>query len=403
MKILVLNCGSSSIKYQLFNMTDRHVIAKGGIEKLGMKGSFLKHKTEKGQTIVFEGEILDHKAGIEYVLGILTSEKYGCLKSLDEIDAVGHRVVHGGEYFSSSEFVTDEVIDALVKCTDLAPLHNPPNIRGIEAMEELIPGIPQVGVFDTAFHQTMDAKAYMYGIPYVLYKKYGIRRYGFHGTSHRYVSKRACDVLGLDYNQAKVISCHLGNGASIAAVKNGKSVDTTMGFTPLEGLIMGTRAGDLDVGAATFIMEKEEIGMKTLNTLLNKHSGMLGLTGISSDMREIHEAADNGNERAKQAIDIYCYKISKYIGAYAAAMGGVDVILFTGGIGENAFYVREAVCADLGFMGVKINSAVNSKTFGDEAVISEEGQPVTVMVVPTDEELMIALDTEKIVADKVKA
>ncbi len=404
MKVLVLNCGSSSIKYQLFNMADRHVIAKGGIEKLlGMKGSFLKHKTEDGQSIVFEGEILDHKAGVEYVLGVLTSEKYGCLKSLDEIDAVGHRVVHGGEYFSSSEFVTNEVIEALVKCTDLAPLHNPPNIRGIEAMEELIPGIPQVGVFDTAFHQTMEPKAYMYGIPYVLYKKYGIRRYGFHGTSHRYVSKRACDVAGIDYDKAKVICCHLGNGASIAAVQNGKSIDTTMGFTPLEGLIMGTRAGDLDVGAATFIMEKEEIGMKTLNTLLNKHSGMLGLTGISSDMREIREASLNGNEKALEAMDIYCYKIKKYIGSYMAAMGGADIVLFTGGIGEFATYVREKVCADMEFLGIELDTDVNNKTYGDEGVISKEGSKVKVMVVPTDEELMIALDTEKIVADKVKA
>ncbi|WP_163714349.1 acetate/propionate family kinase [Mangrovibacterium lignilyticum] len=403
MKILVLNCGSSSIKYQLFNMNDRHVIAKGGIEKLGMKGSFLKHKTEDGKTIVFEGEILDHKAGVEYVLGILTSAKYGCLKSFDEIDAVGHRVVHGGEFFSSSEFVTDEVIDALVKCTALAPLHNPPNIKGIEAMEELIPGIPQVGVFDTAFHQTMDAKAYMYGIPHVLYEKYKIRRYGFHGTSHRYVSARACEVSGRDYKSTRIISCHLGNGASIAAIQNGESVDTTMGFTPLEGLIMGTRSGDLDVGAATFIMEKEEIGMKSLNTLLNKHSGMLGLTGISSDMREIKEAADKGNEKAKTAIDIYCYKIKKYIGSYIAAMGGVDILLFTGGIGEFATYVREKVCSEMEFLGIQTDTAKNGSVYGEEGVISTADSKVSVMVVPTDEELMIALDTEKIVNEKVKA
>lgn len=403
MKILVLNCGSSSIKYQLFNMADRHVIAKGGIEKLGMKGSFLKHKTEDGQTIVFEGEILDHKAGVEYVLGILTSEKYGCVKSLDEIDAVGHRVVHGGEYFSSSEFVTDEVIDALVKCTDLAPLHNPPNLKGLYAMEELIPGIPQVGVFDTAFHQTMEPKAYMYGIPQVLYKKYGIRRYGFHGTSHRYVSRRATEIVGKEYENCRIISCHLGNGASIAAVKNGKSVDTSMGFTPIEGLIMGTRAGDLDLGAVTYIMEKEGIGIKSANTLFNKHSGMLGLTGISSDMREIRDASLEGNEKAQTAIDVYCYKIKKYIGSYAAAMGGVDIILFTGGIGENAGYVRENVCSDMEFLGVKIDVELNKTVFGTETVISDGSLPVTVMVVPTDEELMIALDTEKIVADKLKA
>lgn len=402
MKILVLNCGSSSIKYQLFNMADRHVIAKGGIEKLGMKGSFLKHKTDDGRTIVFEGEILDHKAGVEYVLGVLTSEKYGCLKSLDEIDAAGHRVVHGGEYFSSSEFVTSEVIDALEKCSDLAPLHNPPNLKGLYAMEELIPGIPQVGVFDTAFHQTMEPKAYMYGIPQVLYKKYGIRRYGFHGTSHRYVSRRAAELLDEPYNNCRIISCHLGNGASVAAVKNGKSIDTSMGFTPIEGLIMGTRAGDLDLGAVTYIMEKEGIGIKSTNTLFNKHSGMLGLTGISSDMREIREAADNGNEKALVAIDVYCYRIKKYIGAYAAAMGGVDAIVFTGGIGENAGYVRKAVCSEMEFLGVKIDVEKNETIFGTESVISDGTLPVKVMVVPTDEELMIALDTEKIVADKLK-
>ncbi|MFV0376474.1 MAG: acetate/propionate family kinase [Mangrovibacterium sp.] len=402
MKILVLNCGSSSIKYQLFNMANRHVIAKGGIEKLGMKGSFLKHKTDDGRTIVFEGEILDHKAGVEYVLGVLTSEKYGCLKSLNEIDAAGHRVVHGGEYFSSSEFVTSEVIDALEKCSDLAPLHNPPNLKGLYAMEELIPGIPQVGVFDTAFHQTMEPKAYMYGIPQVLYKKYGIRRYGFHGTSHRYVSRRAAELLDEPYNNCRIISCHLGNGASVAAVKNGKSIDTSMGFTPIEGLIMGTRAGDLDLGAVTYIMEKEGIGIKSTNTLFNKHSGMLGLTGISSDMREIREAADNGNEKALVAIDVYCYRIKKYIGAYAAAMGGVDAIVFTGGIGENAGYVRKAVCSEMEFLGVKIDVEKNETIFGTESVISDGTLPVKVMVVPTDEELMIALDTEKIVADKLK-
>ncbi|MFV0366266.1 MAG: acetate/propionate family kinase [Mangrovibacterium sp.] len=400
MKILVLNCGSSSIKYQLFNMTDQHVVAKGGIEKIGMKGSFLKHKTEDGQSILFEGEILDHKSGIEYILGVLSSDKYGCIKSFDEIDAVGHRVVHGGEFFSSSEFITNEVIDALVQCTSLAPLHNPPNIKGIEAIEELIPGVPQVGVFDTAFHQTMEPKAYMYGIPKSLYEKYGIRRYGFHGTSHRYVSRRACEMAGKDYENSKVICCHLGNGASIAAVKNGKSVDTTMGFTPLEGLIMGTRSGDLDVGAATFIMEKEQIGKKSLDTLLNKHSGMLGLTGISSDMREIRQAALDGDERAIQAIDVYCYKIKKYIGSYIAAMGGADIVLFTGGIGEFAEYVREGVCKDMEYLGMELDISRNKAAYGTEGKISTDSSKVDVLVVPTDEELMIALDTQKIVSER---
>ncbi len=400
MKILVLNCGSSSIKYQLFNMDGQQVIAKGGLEKLGMSGSFMKHSHEDGRQIVFEGEILDHKSGVEYILGVLTSEKYGCLKNLEEIDAVGHRVVHGGEYFSSSQLITDEVIDALVKCTDLAPLHNPPNLKGIHAMEELIPGIDQVAVFDTAFHQTMEPVAYMYGIPYLLYKKYGVRRYGFHGTSHRYVTKRACDILGRDYGSQKIISCHLGNGASIAAIKNGKSMDTSMGFTPLEGLIMGTRSGDLDVGAATYIMEKEEIGIKTANILFNKHSGVLGLTGVSSDMREVEDAAAEGNERAQLALDMYDYRIKKYIGSYVAAMGGLDILILTGGIGENADTTRHGVTKEMEFLGIKIDESKNWGMRGEELVISTEDSPVTVIVVPTDEEMMIAIDTENIVGEK---
>ena len=401
MKILVLNCGSSSIKYQLFNMDGQQVIAKGGLEKLGMSGSFMKHSHEDGRQIVFEGEILDHKSGVEYILGVLTSEKYGCLKNLEEIDAVGHRVVHGGEYFSSSQLITDEVIDALVKCTDLAPLHNPPNLKGIQAMEELIPGIAQVAVFDTAFHQTMEPVAYMYGIPYLLYKKYGVRRYGFHGTSHRYVTKRACEILGRDYGSQKIISCHLGNGASIAAIKNGKSMDTSMGFTPLEGLIMGTRSGDLDVGAATYIMEKEEIGIKTANVLFNKHSGVLGLTGVSSDMREVEDAAADGNERAQLALDMYDYRIKKYIGSYIAAMGGLDVLILTGGIGENADTTRHGVTKEMEFLGIKIDESKNWGMRGEELVISTEDSPVTVIVVPTDEEMMIAVDTENIVGEKL--
>lgn len=396
MKILVLNCGSSSIKYQLFNMTDRSVIAKGGVEKLGMKGSFLKHVRQDGQTVVFEGEILDHKVGIEYILGILTSEKHGCIKGLEELDAVGHRVVHGGERFNSSALLTDEILAEVTKCIDIAPLHNPPNLKGIRAMEELIPGIPQVGVFDTAFHQTMEPKAYMYGIPYVLYKKYGIRRYGFHGTSHRYVSKRACELLGVDYQNQKIISCHLGNGASVAAIKNGKSVDTSMGFTPIEGLVMGTRCGDLDVGVVHYIMEKEEIGIRSASTLFNKHAGMLGISGVSSDMREIETAKANGNERAKLALDIYNYRVKKYIGSYIAAMGGLDILIMTGGIGENADTTREGVLSDLDFFGVSLDVQKN-KGFRSEGIISTPESKVKIIVVPTDEELMIALDTEEIV------
>lgn len=396
MKILVLNCGSSSIKYQLFNMTDRKVIAKGGVEKLGMKGSFLKHVRQDGQVVVFEGEILDHKIGIEYILGILTSEKHGCLKSLDELDAVGHRVVHGGERFNSSVLLTDEVLAEVTKCIDIAPLHNPPNLKGIKAMDELIPGIPQVGVFDTAFHQTMEPKSYMYGIPYALYKKYGIRRYGFHGTSHRYVSKRACELLGVDYSTQKIISCHLGNGASVTAIKNGVSVDTSMGFTPIEGLVMGTRCGDLDVGVVHFIMEKEEIGIRSASTLFNKHAGMLGITGISSDMREIEMAKANGDERATLALDMYNYKVKKYIGSYIAAMGGLDILIMTGGIGENADTTREGVCSDLDYLGISLDYEKN-KGFRSEGIISTPESKVKIIVVPTDEELMIALDTEQIV------
>ncbi len=396
MKILVLNCGSSSIKYQLFSMTNRVVIAKGGIEKLGMKGSFLKHVRQDGQVVVFEGEILDHKIGVEYILGVLTSKKHGCLKSLAELDAVGHRVVHGGERFNSSVLLTEDVLAEVTKCIDIAPLHNPPNLKGIRAMEELIPGIQQVGVFDTAFHQTMEPKAYMYGIPYVLYKKHGVRRYGFHGTSHRYVSKRACELLGVDYNTRKIISCHLGNGASVAAIKNGKSFDTSMGFTPVEGLVMGTRSGDLDVGVVLYIMEKEEIGIRSANTLFNKHAGMLGITGISSDMREIETAKANGNELAALALDMYNYKVKKYIGSYIAAMGGLDILILTGGIGENASTTREGICCDLDFLGISLDYEKN-KGFRSEGIISTPESKVKIMVVPTDEELVIALDTEEIV------
>jgi len=399
MKILVLNCGSSSIKYQLFTMTDRVVIAKGGIEKLGMKGSFLKHVRQDGQVVVFEGEILDHKIGVEYILGILTNEKHGCLKSLEELDAVGHRVVHGGEHFNSSVLLTEDVLAEVTKCIDIAPLHNPPNLKGIRAMEELIPGIPQVGVFDTAFHQTMEPKAYMYGIPYPLYKKYGIRRYGFHGTSHRYVTKRACELLGVDYNTQRIISCHLGNGASVAAIKNGKSFDTSMGFTPIEGLVMGTRSGDLDLGVVLYIMEKEEIGIKSANTLFNKHAGMLGITGISSDMREIEMAKAKGDERATLALDMYNYKVKKYIGSYIAAMGGLDILIMTGGIGENADTTRDGVLSDLDFLGISLDHKKNWG-FRSEGVISTPDSKVKIIVVPTDEELMIALDTEKIVLER---
>ncbi len=396
MKILVLNCGSSSIKFQLFEMEKNEVKAEGIVEKVGLKGSFLKLKRTNGEKVVFEGEILDHKIGIEYILGVLTSEKYGSIKSLQELDAIGHRIVHGGEDFSDSILLTEEVISTIEKNIELAPLHNPANLKGIYAMQSLLPKIPQVAVFDTAFHQSMPAKSFMYAIPYSLYSTYKVRRYGFHGTSHRYVHKRACEILNVDVNKQKIITCHLGNGASIAAIENGKSLDTSMGFTPVEGLMMGTRTGDLDVGALTYIMNKEEIGNETTTKLVNKFSGVLGITGISSDMREVEDAAEKGNERAKLALDMYAYRVQKYIGAYAAAMNGVDIIVFTGGIGENGGETRRDICANLTFMGVDIKE--DQLTIrGKEAVISTDDSKVKVLVVPTNEELVIAKDTEEIV------
>lgn len=400
MKILVLNCGSSSIKFQFFDMTTREVMAKGLVEKVGLNGSQLKLTKANGEKVVFQGEIVDHKIGIEYVLGVLTSKKHGCINELSEIKAVGHRVVHGGEAFSGSVLITDEVINELERCIELAPLHNPPNIKGIEAITEILPEIKQVGVFDTAFHQTMPEHAYMYGIPYSLYKKYGIRRYGFHGTSHRYVSKRACEILGVDYETQKIITCHLGNGASIAAINQGKSVDTSMGFTPIEGLLMGTRAGDLDIGAVLYLMEKENIGLQSASTLFNKHSGMLGVTNISSDARDIEEAAENGNAKAQLAMKMYDYRVKKYIGSYTAAMNGCDILVFTGGIGENADITRKGVCSELDWMGFKIDDEKNKGQRGKEAVISTDDSRVKIMVVPTDEELMIAMDTQSIVSSK---
>lgn len=397
MKVLILNCGSSSIKYQLFQMETESVKAKGVAEKVGLKGSFLKHEKENGNKVKFEGEILDHQTGIEYILGVLTSEKHGCLKNLDEIDAVGHRVVHGAEKFKDSVLINEDVIEQMEACSDLAPLHNPPNLKGIYAMQYLLPGVPQVGVFDTAFHQTMPKEAYMYAIPYSLYEKYGIRRYGFHGTSHRYVSQRACEMLDRQLCDLKMVTCHLGNGASMAAIKNGKSIDTSMGLTPVEGLIMGTRAGDLDLGVLTFIMDKEEIGFSATNTLINKHSGILGITGISSDMREVEEAAEDNNERAKLALDMYHYRIKKYLGSYSAAMGGLDVIVFTGGVGENGDITRDAVCENMEFLGVELDKKKNKGLRGKEAIISTKNSKVKVLVIPTNEELVIARDTVDIV------
>jgi acetate kinase len=397
MKILVLNCGSSSIKYQLFDMATGVVLAKGIVEKIGLKGSFLKNERFDGNKVKLEGEILDHQTGIEYLLGLLVSEKRGVIKNLNEIDAIGHRLVHGGELFQESCYLDDVTIKGVEDCSDLAPLHNPANLKGIYAMKTVLPNVPQVGVFDTSFHQTMPDYSFMYALPYSLYKKYGIRRYGFHGTSHSYVSKRACEILKLDYKTQRIITCHLGNGASITAIKDGKSIDTSMGLTPVEGLIMGTRSGDVDAGALTLIMEKEEIDYSSLNTLLNKHSGILGISGISSDMREVESAAEEGDERAILALKMYEYRVKKYIGAYAAAMGGVDLLIFTGGIGENGSDARENICKDLEYMGLVFDRQINYGVRSKELVISKKESRVTVMIVPTNEEFVIASETREIV------
>ena len=397
MKILVLNCGSSSIKYQLFDMATGVVLAKGIVEKIGLKGSFLKNERFDGNKVKLEGEILDHQTGIEYLLGLLVSEKRGVIKNLNEIDAIGHRLVHGGELFQESCYLDDVTIKGVEDCSDLAPLHNPANLKGIYAMKTVLPNVPQVGVFDTSFHQTMPDYSFMYALPYSLYKKYGIRRYGFHGTSHSYVSKRACEILKLDYKTQRIITCHLGNGASITAIKDGKSIDTSMGLTPVEGLIMGTRSGDVDAGALTLIMEKEEIDYSSLNTLLNKHSGILGISGISSDMREVESAAEEGDERAILALKMYEYRVKKYIGAYAAAMGGVDLLIFTGGIGENGSDARENICKDLEYMGLVFDRQINYGVRSKELVISKKESRVIVMVIPTNEEFVIASETQEIV------
>ena len=392
MKILVLNCGSSTIKYKLFDMTTKEVLAQGGIEKIGLVGSFLKLTLPNGEKKILEKDIPEHTAGIEFILNTLVSPEYGAIKSLDEINAVGHRMGHGGERFSESVLLNKEVLDAFIACNDLAPLHNPANLKGVNAVSAILPNVPQVGVFDTAFHQTMPDYAYMYAIPYELYEKYGVRRYGFHGTSHRYVSQRVCEFLGVDPKGKKIITCHIGNGGSISAIKDGKCIDTSMGLTPLEGLVMGTRSGDIDAGAVTFIMEKEGLNATGVSNLLNKKSGVLGVSGVSSDMRELEAAVAAGNPKAILAEKMYFYRIKKYIGAYAAALGGVDIILFTGGVGENQANCRSEVCEGLEFMGVKIDLEKN-KVRGEEAIISADDSKVTVAVIPTDEELMIASDT----------
>lgn len=393
MKILVLNCGSSSIKYALYNMDDKSVMTSGGAERVGLDGAFVKVKLPNGEKKPVMHDIPEHTEGVKFIFSLLTDPEIGVIKDLNEIDAVGHRMVHGGEKFNKSVVLTDEVLKTFEECIDLAPLHNPANLKGVKAVSELMPGLPQVGVFDTAFHQTMPAHSYLYAIPYELYEKYGVRRYGFHGTSHRYVSKRVCDFLGVNPADKKVITCHIGNGGSIAAVDGGKCVDTSMGLTPLEGLMMGTRSGDIDGGAITFLEKKLGLDADGMSNLLNKKSGVLGITGISSDMREIESANDEGNERAKLALDMYSYRIKKYVGAYAAAMGGCDIIVFTAGVGENQASMREDVCKNMEYMGVKLDVEKNKTIRGEEAIISTPDSKVTVCVIPTDEELMIATDT----------
>lgn len=393
MNVLVINCGSSSLKYQFINMNDESVLAKGLVERIGIEGSVLKHEKTGQDKVVIKEVLKNHKDAINLVLKALTDPNHGAVKSLDEVDAVGHRVVHGGERFANSVLIDDEVIKAMKECIQLAPLHNPPNIIGIEACKELLPNVPMVGVFDTAFHQTMPAESYIYPLPYELYEEMGIRRYGFHGTSHKYVTERVAALTGKSLVGTKIITCHLGNGASLTAVKDGKSFDTSMGMTPLEGLVMGTRCGDIDPAIVTFLMNNKNMTAEQVDNLMNKKSGVLGLSGVSSDFRDIEAAAEEGNKRAQLALDKFDYTVRKYIGSYAAGMGGLDVLVFTAGLGENSASNRLNICKGLEFLGVEIDEAKNN-TRGKEVEISKENSKVKVFVIPTNEELMIARDTK---------
>ena len=395
MNVLVINCGSSSLKYQLIDMSNENVLAKGLVERIGIEGSVLKHEVPGLDKIQIEKPMGDHKAALSLVIEALVDKNHGAIGDMKEISAVGHRVVHAGEKFSGSVVITDEVIDALEECIDLAPLHNPPNIMGINACKELMPNVPMVGVFDTAFHQTMPKSAYIYPLPYELYEKHKIRKYGFHGTSHRYVSERAAFMLNKEKEELRLITCHLGNGASLAAIVGGKSVDTSMGFTPLEGLVMGTRCGDIDPAIIKFLMEKENMTINDVDNLMNKKSGVLGISGVSSDFRDIENAAKEGNERAQLALDKFNIRVKKYIASYAAVMGGADAIVFTAGLGENSASNREEICKGLEFMGVKIDPDKNNVR-GKEVIVSTEDSKVKVMVIPTNEELMIARDTQEL-------
>ncbi|MFC2391500.1 MAG: acetate kinase [Bacteroidota bacterium] len=400
MKVLVLNCGSSSIKYKLYDMNGQKELASGGIEKIGLPDSFLKFTLSDGSKQVITQEIKEHTAGIELILKTLTDAKYGAIKSLDQIDAVGHRVVHGGDKFCSSVVINQEVIDKIEECVDLAPLHNPANLKGIYAIQKILPKVPQVAVFDTSFHQTMPSYAYMYALSYDYYEKYGVRRYGFHGTSHRYVAKRGCEFLGLDLENSRIITAHIGNGGSITAIKNGKSIDTSMGMTPVEGLMMGSRSGSVDPGVLTYLMDKENLSTRQINDIINKKSGLVGVSGVSSDMRDIEDAIEQGNERARLAMDMYFYYILKYVSGYIAVLGGVDAIIFTGGVGENQPIMRQYVCDSLAFLGVDFNNELNDRIKGRETELTFPNSKVRVAVIPTNEELAIAIDTEELVEGK---
>lgn len=397
MRVLVLNCGSSSIKYKLYNMDDQQELASGGIEKIGLPDSFLKFSLKDGSKKIIEQEIQEHTSGIELILKALTNTEYGAIKSLNEIDAVGHRVVHGGDKFKSSVVINQEVINNIEYCVDLAPLHNPANLKGIYAIQKILPNVPQVAVFDTSFHQTMPQYAYMYALSYDYYEKYGIRRYGFHGTSHRYVAKRACEFLGLHLENSRIITAHIGNGGSITAIKNGKSIDTSMGMTPVEGLMMGSRSGNIDLGILTYLMEKENLSTQQINEIINKKSGLLGISGVSSDMRDIEAAIEKCNVRAKLALDMYKYYILKYISGYIAVLGGVDAIVFTGGVGENQAILRKYICDSLAFLGVDFNNDLNERSMGREVELSFPTSKVKVAVIPTNEELAIAIDTKELI------
>lgn len=393
MKILVLNCGSSSVKYKLYNMQNESEITSGGVEKIGLPDSFLKFKTSDGEKVVIEHNMPTQKEAVELILDTLINPKYSFIKSYEEIGAVGHRVVHGGERFSESVLINDEVLKAVDEISVLAPLHNPANLKGVDAITKLLPNVKQVAVFDTAFHQSMEPEAYMYALPYRMYSDLKVRRYGFHGTSHRYVSQRACEILGLDYHTAKLITCHIGNGGSVTAIKGGKVLDTSMGLTPTEGLMMGTRTGDVDPGALVFIMEQEGLDAKGLSQLINKESGVAGFSGISSDMRDLEKAIAEGNERAKLTLAMYDHRIKKYVGAYLALLDGADAIIFTGGVGENQASTREYVCDHMEYAGIEIDKELNNSVRAKEVVLSTDRSKVKVLIVPTDEELLIARDT----------